>query len=340
MSGVRVGRVIEGTALGLRNIRKARSTHVKRLCESRGMLFTRGSSRHHGRILLSAALAFIASAAPAHATHRVVIVSFDGLRPDVALRAEMPALRSVMTRGSFTMYAMTTDVAITLPSHTSMLTGVPPEQHGIHYNSDPKPGQPKSPAWPTLFGIAHRAGRTTALCAGKSKFSVLADSSVLDFRWLPARGSNAPDSTVAETAARWIRTKRPDVLFVHLPGLDGAGHASGWGSPAQVRAATTVDHALARVLAALATAPTDDSTLVIVSSDHGGEGRSHGGMRASSRFIPWIVAGPGVRANYDLTQLTNLHVHTEDTFATALAWLGLGPEKPVRGRAVSEIYAK
>lgn len=304
------------------------------------MLLTRGFSRRHGRVLLAAALAFVASVAPAYATRRVVIVSFDGLRPDVALRAEMPALRSLMARGSFTMYAITTDVASTLPSHTSMLTGVPPEQHGIHYNSDPRPGQPKSPAWPTLFGIAHRAGLTTALCAGKSKFSVLADSSVVDLRWLPARGRNAPDSVVAETAARWITTQRPEVLFVHLPGLDGAGHASGWGSPAQVRAAVSADRAFAKVMAALAAAPSDDSTLVIASSDHGGAGKSHGGMGASSRYIPWIVAGPGVRVNYDLTQLTNLQVHTEDTFATALAWLGLTPEQPVRGRAVSEIHAK
>lgn len=287
-----------------------------------------------------AALACALLASTAHATHRVVIVSFDGLRPDVALRADMPALRALMARGSFTMYAITTDVAITLPSHTSMLTGVPPEQHGIRFNSDPKPGEPKSPAWPTLFAIAHRAGRSTALAAGKSKFSVLADSVTLDLCWLPPRGKNAPDSTVAETAARWLTTRRPDVLFVHLPGLDGAGHASGWGSPAQVRAAATVDRAFARVMAALARAPVDDSTLVIVSSDHGGAGRSHGGTVASSRLIPWIVAGPGVRENYDLTQLTALQVHTEDTFATALAWLRLTPAKPVRGRAVSEVFAR
>ncbi|MEQ1831824.1 MAG: ectonucleotide pyrophosphatase/phosphodiesterase [Candidatus Eisenbacteria bacterium] len=275
-----------------------------------------------------------------HATRRVVVVSFDGLRPDVALRADMPALRALMARGSFTMYAITTDVAITLPSHTSMLTGVPPEQHRITYNSDPRPGQPRWPAWPTLLDIAHRAGLRTALCAGKSKFSVLADSSSLDLRLVPGKGRNTPDSIVADTAAAWMRTRRPDVLFVHLPGLDGAGHASGWGSATQVRAAATVDRAFARITAALASAPSDDSTLIIVSADHGGEGKSHGGTGASSRFIPWIVAGPGVRQNYDLTQLTRLQVHTEDTFATALAWLGLTPEKPVRGRAVSEVFEK
>lgn len=292
------------------------------------------------RLLATALCVLVLLPGAAHAARRVVIVSFDGLRPDVALRADMPALRAVMDRGSFTMYAITTDVAITLPSHTSMLTGVPPEQHGILYNSDPKPGQPTTPAYPTLLAIAHRAGLRTALCAGKSKFSVLADSASLDLRLVPGKGRNTPDSTVADTAAAWLTTRRPDVLFVHLPGLDGAGHASGWGSAAQVRAAATVDRAFARITAALAAAPAGDSTLLIVSADHGGAGKAHGGTGASSRFIPWIAAGPGVRRNYDLTQLTNLQVHTEDTFATALDWLGLVPEKPVQGRAVSEVFEK
>jgi predicted AlkP superfamily pyrophosphatase or phosphodiesterase len=290
------------------------------------------------RAVLALLLCLACGVRSAHATRRVVIVSFDGLRPDVALRADMPALRALMDRGSFTMYAITTDVAVTLPSHTSMLTGVPPAQHGIPYNSDPKPGQRDIPAWPTLLAIAHRAGRTTALCAGKSKFSVLADPASLDLRSVPARGKAAPDSAVADTAAAWLTTRRPDVLFVHLPGLDGAGHSAGWGSAAQLRVAAVADRAFARVMAALGGAPAGDSTLVIVSADHGGAGKSHGGTDASSRFIPWIAAGPGVRANYDLTQVTGLKVRTEDTFATALAWLRIAPEQPVRGRAVTEAF--
>ena len=39
--------------------------------------------------------------------------------------------RALMHRGSFTMWAQTTAVSVTLPSHVSMLTGVPPSMHGI-----------------------------------------------------------------------------------------------------------------------------------------------------------------------------------------------------------------
>ena len=287
------------------------------------------------------ALALHAIAVPAvHAAHRVVIISLDGLRPDVALRADMPALRSLMARGSFTMHAITTDVAVTLPSHASMLTGVPPARHGITFNGDPKPGQPTAPAWPTLLELAHRAGRSTALCAGKSKFSVLVVPGTLDLSSVPRPRASLTDSEVALTAAGWLRTRRPDVLFVHLPGLDAAGHANGWGSPEQLEAAAATDRALATVLAALAPPGGEDSTLIIVSADHGGAGHSHGGLDERSRFIPWIAVGPGVRAGYDLTLTDSLEVHTEDTFATACDWLRLAPSKPVDGRPVMAIFSR
>ncbi|MFN8588996.1 MAG: alkaline phosphatase family protein [Candidatus Eisenbacteria bacterium] len=283
-------------------------------------------------------LAAIALAAPARAARHVVVVSLDGLRPDVALRADMPAFRALMARGAFTLYAATTDVAITLPSHTSMLTGVTPARHGITYNADPRPQDQPWPASPTLFEVAHRAGFTTAMVAGKSKFSVLATPGMLDTVLVPPRGQVFADSLVAETAARWIRTRRPQLLFVHLPGLDAVGHAKGWGSAEQVAAAASVDRALAVVLRAIAHAGLADSTLIVASADHGGAGTTHGGLDARSRLIPWVCAGPGVRHNFDLAQLRDLQVHTEDTFATAADWLGAPLAGPVDGRAVREAF--
>jgi predicted AlkP superfamily pyrophosphatase or phosphodiesterase len=288
-------------------------------------------------VVLSAVAACWLSAA-SDASPRVVIVSIDGLRPDVALRADMPALRSLMARGSYTMFAATTDVAVTLPSHASMLTGVSPAKHGIHFNNDPGPGDPLEPAWPTLLQVAHRAGLTTAMSAGKSKFSEFASPGALDLSFLPPRGGTASDSAVAAAAASWIATRRPQVLFVHFAGPDLVGHAQGWGSPAQIEAVAASDRALRQVLSALSSAELTDSTLVIVSADHGGAGKTHGGKDPRSHFIPWIAAGPGVRHDFDLTRQPGLQVRTEDTFSTACAWLGLAIEKPVEGRAVTEIF--
>ena len=107
---------------------------------------------------------------PVPAIRHVVIVSIDGLRPDLALRGDMSALRSLVARGSYSFWARTTELSVTLPSHISMLTGVPPQTHGIHWN-DARSG-PEDLKVPTLFERAKAAGYTTALVASKVKFRV------------------------------------------------------------------------------------------------------------------------------------------------------------------------
>ncbi len=275
---------------------------------------------------------------PLPAISRALIVSIDGLRPDLLLRADAPVLDGLMARGSYTMWANTTPVAVTLPSHASMLTGVSPTKHNVTWNGDhPAAGRTYSER-PTIFDLAHQAGLTTAMIAGKSKFSALAKPGTLDFVYVPTPSlSLAPDQAVADSAVAAITRMAPQVLFVHLPLVDSAGHEHGWGSAQQMAAITEADRCLGLVLAALERRGVLDSTLVIVSTDHGGAGKSHGPDDPRSSHIPWIVAGPGVRANLDLTIDDDLTIRTEDTFATVAFFLGIEADKDIEGRPVVQI---
>ena len=64
------------------------------------------------------ATAFVQAAAKpvAEVTH-AVIISVDGMRPDLALRADMPNMRKMLERGSFSFWARTTELSITAESH-------------------------------------------------------------------------------------------------------------------------------------------------------------------------------------------------------------------------------
>ena len=64
----------------------------------------------------------------------VVIISIDGLRPDLLIQAEAPNIRGLLKAGSYTFWARTVAEGYTLPAHASMLTGVSPQKHGITWN--------------------------------------------------------------------------------------------------------------------------------------------------------------------------------------------------------------
>ena len=268
---------------------------------------------------------------------RVLIISIDGCRPDCLLRADMPTIRDLMSHGSFTMWATTTDVAITLPSHVSMLSGVTPERHGIDFNTDPPPdAQIKVP---TLFDLAKRAGYSTAIASSKSKFSLFNRTHAIDWPWITDKTALRDDRAMVDHAVDLIAAHRPDVMFVHFASADVSGHGIGWGTPDQIEKLGAIDGGIARVLAAYRDAGLLAGAFVIVSSDHGGTVRTHGEGDERSRFIPWICVGPGVRENYDLTRLGQRYeVRTYDTFATACHVLNLPVPSDSDGKPILPIF--
>jgi predicted AlkP superfamily pyrophosphatase or phosphodiesterase len=287
-------------------------------------------------------------ARPIPEIQHLLIISVDGLRPDVLLRSDAPHVRDLYTSGSFTFWARTTAVSTTLPSHTSMLTGVIPTRHGIEWNRDLDFATPVYPRVPTLFELAKQSGYSTAMVTGKTKFDFLDKPGTIDFTWFPPpkpavaatspSGTNSTlDKSVADHAIEILRAHKPDLMFVHFPNVDVVGHAKGWGTPQQIAAVHEMDEQLARVLSALDDLQLRANTAIILSADHGGAGLTHGPDDPRSRHIPWMITGPGIRKNLDLTLYPELNVNTEDTFATACYLFAIPIKRKIDGKAVMEV---
>lgn len=295
--------------------------------------------------VLALTLPLAAQDAPTHKPvpeiDRVIIMSIDGLRPDLMLRADAPHLRSLLDRGSFSMWARTIPEAITLPSHTSMLTGVHTKQHGITWNNDHRAAEDRHPPKvPSLFALARQAGLTTALVTGKEKFVVFIDEGAVDWHAIPSREVGLSDRRVGEVGVTFLQEHQPNVMVLHFGQVDWRGHGIGWGSPEQIAQIENADAAVGKVFQALDDLGLADSTLVIISADHGGQGRRHGANDARSLHIPWIAVGPGVRPGFDLTRIDTLQIDTYDTFATACHALGLAIPDHVEGKPITEIFAE
>ena len=267
---------------------------------------------------------------------RLMIISVDGLRPDMLLRCDTPNMHALFRIGSFTFWAQTTALATTLPSHTSMLTGVIPRRHEIEWNKDLPLREPVYPRYPTLFEVAREHGYTTAMAAGKSKFHTLAKPGTLDWFWI-TDSEKTQDPQVVDEAIQIIRAHRPQVMFVHLPTNDNVGHAEGWGSPAQENAVEAADKEVGRLLGVLDELHLRDQTAIILTADHGGAGLMHKPDDPRSRNIPWIITGPGIRRNFDLTKYLSLVINTEDTFATSCYLLGIPTRADLDGKPIIEV---
>ncbi len=302
---------------------------------------------------------------PIPAVEHVVVIGIDGLRPDRLLLADAPMLHGLLKTGAYSMWMRTTALAVTLPSFTSMMTGVNPRKHGVDWDRDMPLLTPFYSKTPTIFELASNAGYVTAMTAGKAKFVALAkpgtvthaffpkvDPNVSASSWAKHDDKRTPegqafdavekvdDTVVVGEAVKIIGSFKPDFMFIHLPAVDTVGHDKGWGSPEQLAQIAKTDGSVGEILAALDRAGLRDSTIVIVSADHGGAGTSHGPDDPRSRYIPWIVNGPGVRKGVDLTQHVDLDLRTEDTCATACWLLGLALPANFDGKPVRAAFAE
>lgn len=255
----------------------------------------------------------------------VIILSVDGLRPD-ALRPAMPA--ALLDGAAVTWQARTILPSVTLPAHTSMLTGVPPSVHQMLANTwRSSQGYVKVP---TVFSVVTDSGRRAAMFVTKAKLLYLARPGTVaraEFLVYPRYDQTA----AVREGVRYLATAQPHLLFIHVADPDDVGHRDGWMSGPYLEVVRKVPATIAMVLDTLRRMSATDRSLVIVTADHGGHGRSHGSDRPEDVLIPWLAFGavpPGPIAD---------SVVTYDTAATAVAALGLPVPAGWAGRPVVQI---
>lgn len=216
----------------------------------------------------------------------VIIVVVDGLRPDL-IAEHAPTIARLAAEGAATMDGRTVWPIATLPAITSMLTGLDPRDHEVTWNDhQPERGTVKAK---TIFDIAHAAGMSTALFAGKVKIRHAFRPDTVDLftaRFLP-------DASIVVLARSALIEAPPNLMFVHLPNVDRAGHEHGWRSDQQYEALHGADAAVAAIVDAAGSDPTR-RVRIILTADHGGEGRVHSRTMEENQRIPWILWGDGI----------------------------------------------
>ncbi|MGO9325809.1 MAG: alkaline phosphatase family protein [Terracidiphilus sp.] len=174
-----------------------------------------------------AGLVFVVVFASAAHAAPVLMISIDGLKPEYITQADAhgtktPYLRTLLANGTYADGVVGIWPTVTYPSHTTLITGVWPAEHGIYNNQIFDPEQEYSGAWnwyaseirvPTLWSAAHKSGLRTASVGWPVSVGATDVDYLIPEFWLNGKvsGSMNPDDQLVMAALA-----RPDTLIQQL----------------------------------------------------------------------------------------------------------------------------
>lgn len=192
--------------------------------------------------------------------------------------------------------------------------------------------------FPTIFSVLRqqRPDSTIALFHDWKGLARLIETDLCDIVVNPPGDKHTSEAAFATTAAAiaYFETNLPTFTFIHLDHVDHAGHQQSWLSEPYLFAVRETDQLVGQIIAAIKKVDARENTFILLTADHGGLGTKHGGESMVELQIPWIVTGPGVKVNHQITQPVN----TYDTAATLAKVLGVTPPEEWIARPVHSAF--
>ncbi|HSS78760.1 MAG TPA: sulfatase-like hydrolase/transferase [Thermoanaerobaculia bacterium] len=285
----------------------------------------------------------------------VVLISIDTLRADHVPAygykgVETPALDALRREGVLFERAYST-TPLTLPSHSTLLTGVLPAVHGVRDNVGYKldAAKIKSGALPFLPEILKKAGYATGgavsayVLQGKSGISTGFDfyEDGIEFRSGTGLGGlQRPGGETLKLSQSWLESvkDKPFFFFFHIyephtPYAPPEPYASRYSSKYDGEIATA-DHIVGTLVDDLKRLGVYDRALVVLLSDHGEGLGDHGEdehgvlLYNEAIHVPLMVKLPKAQ---QAGGTTGRPVQLLDVAPTVLGLLGLEVPKPMPG---------
>ncbi len=290
----------------------------------------------------------------------VILITLDTVRAD-RLGAygyqpgSTPAFDDLARRGVMFEQAYS-PMPFTLPSHTTMLTGLYPPEHGLRGNGAGRLGSEIPILAELLKKHQYNTGAFIASFVLNSRFGLERGFDLYDdvFSLTRTAGQQAPvrrdGQHVVDSALAWLRsrTAKPFFCWIHLYDAH---------SPYDLRrdlfgtqfeqqpydaGVAVEDQQVARVVAFLKEKKLDDRTLIVVVGDHG-EGldehseSQHGSLVYNTTLqVPLVIAGPrSCRPGHRVTEPISL----VDLLPTLLDQLRIPSPPHLSGRSLSPALA-
>lgn len=299
----------------------------------------------------------------------VILISLDTTRADRLgcygyADAKTPAIDELARRGVlFTQAA--SPAPLTLPAHSSMMTGFYPTYHGVRLNGTTALSQKQITLAEALSAAGYQTGAFVAAFVLDGRWGLNQGFNEYDDRFdlkklkhLDLAGTQRPANEVVDAALQWLDARKdpqkngPFFTWIHLydPHTPYEPPAPLYGEFAPRGPAglydgeiAFVDRQVDRVLSWLRQNGLDQRTIVVIAGDHGEALGSHGEGTHGFFIYDWALRVPFIIAT-PFDDLRGVRVDSQvslvDIFPTMLALTGIESKGSVHGRSLLPLMFK
>lgn len=282
---------------------------------------------------------FLSVSLSAKRPSHIVFVGLDGWGAYTMPKADMPQVKALMDRGAWTLKKRSVLPSSSAINWASIFMGVGTEGHGYTQWGSRSPEIPsialsKNGIFPTIFTILReqKPEAETGLIYEWPGIAFLTDTLSISFHKNVPVGKDNDSSPITAEAVRYLKEAKPLLLAVTYDNPDHVGHTAGHDTPEIYEIMTYLDQQIGQLIQATKDAGIYDETVFIISSDHGGIDKGHGGITLREMETPLVMAGPGISNTGRLKSA----VMQTDIAPTIAALLRLSVPQAWTGRPISE----
>ena len=272
----------------------------------------------------------------------VILIGFDGWGSYSVEKANMPNIKRLMEDGAWTLKKRSVLPSSSAANWASMFMGASPEIHGYTQWNSQKPEIPsmvlgENNIFPTISQLLHfqKPDAEIALFYQWNGVKYVADTlSIQHVAQLPKPGKDVVFVNISRIVGNYIVKEKPTLCTIIYDYPDHYGHASGFESDDYYQSLVDVDSSLGHIIQSTKDAGIYEKTIFVISSDHGGLNKGHGGKSLSEMETPLVVSGLNVRKGYEIRE----SVMQYDIAATIAYILGLDIPQVWIGRPVLSIF--
>ena len=245
---------------------------------------------------------------PKPVAEHVILIGLDGWGSYSVEKAEMPNVKALMQEGCHTLQKRAVLPSSSAVNWASMFMGACPELHGYTEWGSKTPEIPSrvkgdNDIFPTIFQVLRKARPEAEIgCLYEwDGIKYLVDTLSTSHYAQTPEGKNYTDE-LKNMACAYIKDKKPTFAAIIYDNPDHVGHAIGHDTPEYYANLKELDGYIGEIVEATKEAGIYENTIFIITADHGGINKGHGGKTLQEMETPFIIAGKGIKKGITIEQ--------------------------------------